>query len=238
MKPFYAIVTSASQATLPQLNRQPDAVVKAPPVENLQTALAQLREYGLQPKFQRAGGQMTATSVTLTPGPETDWTRCGQVVALLMAPAPEEAILQWLSTMAALLAKTDRNGETATLEMVAYARKLRAWPGDVVRDVLDRYPDENKWWPEWVTLRRQLAQACSERMAILSAYRQWASAPEFMAMREGLATPAQLVKRIDPPAIERAIPESLDPPAQLSAEDRDRKLKAMKAAILKGEGDE
>lgn len=237
MKPLSVIVTNASRAILPQLPSQPEGMLHQPPLANERKAVSLLREFGLQPKYNHAGGSLTATGITLTPGPETNWQQCGLIVAGLMAPAPEELLLQWLSMMGVLVAKKDQGETISELELIAYARKLRAWPGDVVRDVLDRYPDENKWWPEWATLRKALVAASSERLALSGAFRRWTEAPEFMAMREGMTTPALTVKRIDPPAATACKLPVIDPPAELTPEERDRKMKAMKAAILKGASD-
>jgi len=237
VKPLSVIVTNASRAILPQLPHQPAEMLHLPPLANEQKAVSLLREFGLQPKYTHAGGSLTATGITLTPAPETNWQQCGLIVAGLMAPAPEELLLQWLSTMGVLVAKKDQGETISELELIAYARKLRAWPGDVVRDVLDRYPDENKWWPEWATLRKHLAAASSERLALFGAFRRWAEAPEFMAMREGMAKPGEMVKRIETTPAERAVPAALETPPEMTPEERDRKLKAMKAAILRGGSD-
>lgn len=187
MQPLSVIVTNASRATLPQLPHQPEHMLALLPAENERTALSLLRGFGLQPKFAHAGGGMTVTEVALTPGPETNWQQCGLLIAGLMAPAKEEDILQWLTTMGVLVAKKEQGETISTLELVAYARKLRAWPGDIVKQVLDTYPDEHKWWPEWKTLHDLLKQAASTRLALSSAFRRWTEAPDFMAKREALA---------------------------------------------------
>jgi hypothetical protein len=234
VQPFYAIVTSASQASLPRLHRQPPQMARQPAVRNTAEAVLSLRLSGLQPNFERAGGSMTITGVKLNPSTQVDWARCSQTIAELLAPADEESILQWIACLGALVAKKDKDGEAADIELLAYAQKLREWPGDVVRDVLNRYPDDHKWWPEWATLRALLAEASAERMALAAAYRRWIEAPEFMARREGIAPPEppkpslpaitgpQEVKR------ERDLPVHDMTPAEIDA-----KRKAMQAAILR-----
>lgn len=233
MQPFFAIVTSASRATLPQLNSQPAHMARQPAIRNTQEAVRRLRESGLSPSFERHGGSMTVSGVKLNPGPLVEWEKCSQTIAELLAPADEETLITLLVRLGSLVAKKERDGETTEIELLAYAQKLQEWPGDVVREVLNRYPDEHKWWPEWATLRGLLAAAASERMALAEAYRRWLAAPEFMARREGIAPfeppkPSMLV--ISGPEVKR---ERELPVSEMTPEEIDQRRKAMKAAILK-----
>lgn len=142
----------------------------------------------------------------------------------------------WVGVMGALVAKRDQDGSVSDLEVIAYAQKLSEWPGDVVREVLNRYPDTHKWWPEWATLRALLADAASERMAIASAFRRWIEAPDFMARREGIAPPEPPARMIPvTPSARQSEPESKPPLEEWTPEEIDQRRRAMKAAILKGE---
>lgn len=153
----------------------------------------------------------------------------------MLAPADEESLITWLIRLGSLVAKKERDGETTELELLAYAQKLQEWPGDVVREVLNRYPDEHKWWPEWATLRAMLADAAGERMAIAAAYKRWLEAPDFMARREGIALPAEPPKMIEAPKADREAPKQTLPMDQWTPEEIDARRRAMKAAILKGD---
>ena len=190
MTPLSAIVTTASRATLPRLNRQPESLLRQAPHRNTAEAVSLLRQCGLRPSFERTGGSMTVKAVALNPSTEVDWEKCSQIIAALVAPADEGSLVTWIGRMGALVAKKDRDGDVTELELLAYAQKLQEWPGDVVREVLNRYPDAHKWWPEWATLRALLASAASDRMMLAEAYQRWLAAPDFMARREGLAPPA------------------------------------------------
>jgi hypothetical protein len=153
----------------------------------------------------------------------------------LLAPADEESLITWLIRLGSLVAKKERDGESTELELLAYAQKLQEWPGDVVREVLNRYPDEHKWWPEWATLRAMLADAAGERMAIAAAYKRWLEAPDFMARREGIAPPV-----MPGPALQ-ALPRSQHverktelPVSEMTPEEIDQRRKQMQAAIRNG----
>ena len=165
-----------------------------------------------------------------------DWQKCSQTIGELLAPADEESIVQWIGRLGALVAKKDKDGEAADIELLAYAQKLREWPGDVVRDVLNRYPDDHKWWPEWATLRALLAEASAERMALAAAYRRWIEAPEFMARREGIAPPEppkpSMLALTGPQEVKR---ERELPVTEMTPQEIDARRKAMQAAILKGD---
>ena len=236
MQPFFAIVTSASRATLPRLNSQPPQMARQPAVKNTEEAVSSLRLSGLRPSFERAGGSMTITGVRLNPSTQVDWQKCSQTIGELLAPADEESIVQWIGCLGALVAKKDKDGEAADIELLAYAQKLREWPGDVVRDVLNRYPDDYKWWPEWATLRALLAEASAERMALAAAYRRWIEAPEFMARREGIAPPEppkpSMLAITGPQEVKR---ERELPVTEMTPQEIDARRKAMQAAILKGD---
>lgn len=236
MKPLSVIVTNASRATLPRLQEQPQELRRQPASKNTAEAVSRLRQYGLRPSFERAGGSMTIRSVALNPSPQTNWEACSQTIAELLAPADEESLVTWIGCMGALVAKKDQGGEVSELELLAYAQKLQEWPGDVVRDVLRRYPDENKWWPEWFDLRQMLASEAAERMALATAYRRWIEAPEFMARREGIAPPDMpkpVVAALTGP--QEVLREKELPVSEMTAEEIDQRRRAMKAAILKGD---
>lgn len=163
-----------------------------------------------------------------------DWEACSQTIAELLAPADEETLITLLVRLGSLVAKKERDGETTEIELLAYAQKLQEWPGDVVREVLNRYPDQYKWWPEWATLRGLLAEAASERMALAEAYKRWLAAPDFMARREGIAPPAEPPKMIEATKTDREVPKPSLPVDQWTPEERDARRRAMQEAILKG----
>lgn len=235
MKQLSVIATNASRAILPQLPSQPKEMLLASPLENERTARSLLQECGLQLKYTLAGGALTPTSVTLVPTPQTNWQQCGLVIAGLMAPAPEESLVQWLSTMSVLMAKKDQAEQVSELEVIAYAQKLREWPGDVVRVVLSRYPDEHKWWPEWFDLRNALKAEAASRLMLAETFRKWIQAPEFMARRSGLSEPEALARALPAPVRQQEVPKAPEiVPEPMTAEERDARMKAMKAAILKG----
>jgi hypothetical protein len=235
VQPFYAIVTSASQASLPRLHSQPEAMTRNPSMQNTAEAVSRLRQYGLRPSFERAGGSMAITGAKLNPSTEVDWAKCSQTIAELLAPADEESLVAWIGRLGVLVAKKERDGDVSELELIAYAQKLQEWPGDVVREVLNRYPDDHKWWPEWATLRALLAEAAGERMALAAAYRRWIEAPEFMARREGISAPPEPPKP-SLPAITgpQEVKRERDLPVHdMTPEEIDAKRKAMQAAILR-----
>jgi hypothetical protein len=165
-----------------------------------------------------------------------EWEKCSQTIAELLAPADEESLITWLVRLGSLVAKKERDAEATEIELLAYAQKLQEWPGDVVRDVLNRYPDDHKWWPEWATLRALLAEAASERMVLCEAYKRWLAAPEFMARREGIAPPEppkpSMLAITGPQEVKR---ERELPVTEMTPQEIDARRKAMQAAILKGD---
>lgn len=156
----------------------------------------------------------------------------------MLAPADEESLITWLIRLGSLVAKKERDGESTELELLAYAQKLQEWPGDVVREVLNRYPDEHKWWPEWATLRAMLADAAGERMAIAAAYKRWLEAPDFMARREGIALPVMPGPALQALPCSQQVERKTElPVSEMTAEEIDQRRKQMQAAILKGDAE-
>lgn len=243
MKQLSVIATNASQALLRPLKDQPADLTVRNPLENNRESISLLRQCGLQPTFERAGGSLTPKSVSLNPSEATDWQQCGEIIAELVAPAPEEKLLEWLGMMAVLVAKQGQDQSVSRLELVAYARKLRGWPADVVRTVLDRYPDHHKWWPEWRDLRVMLGEAGHERMMLAEAFNRWIQAPEFMARREGITLPEGQTHRLPAPTpqAQRIVTAARDTPQEYSADERQRIMDAhkarLRAADVKGQAD-
>jgi hypothetical protein len=243
VKQLSVIATNASQALLRPLKDQPADLIARNPLENERESISLLRQCGLQPTFERAGGGMTPKSVALNPSEATDWQQCGEIIAELVAPAPEEKILEWLGMMSVLVAKQGQDQSVSKLELVAYARKLRGWPADVVRTVLDRYPDHHKWWPEWRDLRVMLAEAGRERMMLAESFNRWIAAPDFMAKREGIAQLEGQTRRLAAPVpqAQRITTAARDVPQEYSADERQRLMDAHKARLrsadTKGQAD-
>ena len=237
MKPLSVIVTNASQALQRPSIDQPADWLDNTPLENQRASIQLLKRCGLSPKFERAGGSLTPKSVSLNPSEATDWQLCGEIISELMAPAPEEKILEWLATMSVVVAKKGEDEKVSRLEMITYTRKLRSWPADVVHRVLDRYPDQHKWWPDWYDLRPLLAEEARERMMLSEAFNRWVSAPEHMARREGLAAPDGATKRLPAPVpdVQRIVTPSRDRSEEPSHEERERLMRAHKARLRAAE---
>ena len=233
MQPFSKAVTVASKAILSRPSEQPQALLVRKPHENQHEIMSLLRSAKFSPSVERSLN-MTPTAVRLNPSENADWSMAGQAMAELMAPADDESILIWLGKMGTIMARRETDLVDTKAELAVLAQKLREWPVDVVRHVLETYPDHYLWWPKWKELRDALVAACRDRLMLVETFNRWLDNPEFMAQREGI-----LVRPVDstpnPIAISDSTPRPYVPEKsgepEITREEFER-LKAAKARAL------
>lgn len=72
--------------------------------------------------------------------------------------------------LATLDEMTRRGGDhNADLTLAAYVAKLRQYPADVVLFVLNRWPDDNEFWPTWKRLKEKLDLFAWRRRVVMDA---------------------------------------------------------------------
>lgn len=92
--------------------------------------------------------------VTCSASPEADTAE--RVVSGLLAPAPIEKLVEWITICAVLTAQPREDDMTSELKLKAYAQELARYPGDIVRHVLAEWPRRSKWFPAWAELQAAL----------------------------------------------------------------------------------
>lgn len=69
-----------------------------------------------------------------------------------LSPAPDRTALEWLGELAGLTMPRRASDDGAAITLAAYATRLRAYPADIVRAVLDGWPTQSEFWPTWKEL--------------------------------------------------------------------------------------
>lgn len=97
----------------------------------------------------------------------TDIVSCQRVVADALAPASDRDIALWLAELSTISVRRSESAEEGALAITAYTRRLRAYPGDIVRDTLQSWT--GKWFPTWGELKEILDTRSGPRREIQNA---------------------------------------------------------------------
>lgn len=110
-------------------------------------------------------------SLTVTPSASLDRDGCRRVIDGLSAPAPHSSLIEWLTMCAVLTAPTRDDELSGELKLKAFAQKLSVYPGDIVRHVLESWPDQSKWFPAWADLKAAIEKHAGIRPMLVDRVR-------------------------------------------------------------------
>ena len=158
---------------------QPERLLARSPQDNLAAAVSSLQDFGISvshevtgSKFPKNGGWEPVMSLMVRQVGEIDMAGAKAVIDGLAAPAPRSSIIEWL-TICAVKTVSSRDDDTASdLKLKMFASKLQEYPGDVVKNALDAWPDTHKWFPTWSELRTEIERMADIRPAIVERVRQ------------------------------------------------------------------
>jgi hypothetical protein len=112
-------------------------------------------------KFPEGGGWEPIVELKLANRDDCDWHGVQRVLNELMAPAPVEQIVEWLTIMAMETASKDEGEVISKLRLKVLSERLTEYPGDVVRVVLREWPLRETFFPNAF---KPLNDALSARM--------------------------------------------------------------------------
>lgn len=128
----------------------------------------QLRGLGLSLKqevsgsrFPEGGGWEPVVELKFANQKDCDWHGVQTVVNELMAPAPVEQIVEWLTVLAMETASKDEGETISKLRLKVLSERLTQYPGDVVRVVLRDWPLSETFFPNAF---KPLSDALNARM--------------------------------------------------------------------------
>jgi hypothetical protein len=140
------------------------AVLRRDPEANTEAVLSRLASLSLKvsvkrrltfPSDQSAGDSQTWREVVdraeIEVGPNPDFAAAHAALAESMAPATDHEIGIWLVELSTVSARRSESAEEAALTITAYTKRLRGYPGDIVRDTLQAW--SGKWFPTWGELK-------------------------------------------------------------------------------------
>jgi len=87
--------------------------------------------------------------------------------ARVTLPSHDE-IIQGITKLYALCAPSSDSDDTLKLRISAYTEKLAKYPRDAVLYVLDKAPEQNKWFPSWFDLKKELDHVTKHHRLIKS----------------------------------------------------------------------
>jgi len=97
----------------------------------------------------------------------TDIVSCQRIVAKAMAPASDREMAIWLAELSTISVRRSESAQEGALAITAYTRRLRDYPGDIVRDTLLNWA--GKWFPTWAELKEILDARTGPRREIQNA---------------------------------------------------------------------
>lgn len=90
-------------------------------------------------------------------------------------PAPDDLVLTALTELCVLTIRRESEDDTAAY-LAAVLPRLRAYPADVVLDVLRTQASLEKWRPAWAELQDRLTLGARRRQATLKHLEEFAAA--------------------------------------------------------------
>jgi hypothetical protein len=146
--------------------------------------------------------------VLVARGPRAGIEALRAEVEAAMAPAPDAEIEEALLVLSTLTKRTARDDENPDVQLRAYVRQLRDWPGDIVWRVLTTWR-ATTFWPTMFELAAELDRAAAPRRAKLAALRHWPEYDEDQPAERAPKTPesrARVQRIVDDFAAGRRIP--------------------------------
>lgn len=169
-------LVKASPARLPMAR----AALARDPENNTQAMISSLRQCGCEAVVK----SKTIFPVNPTTGESSGWrdvidraeitvssganlVRANEIALAALAPAADDDMAIWLAELGLVTARRATGEATSELFLVAYTKRLAAYPGDIVRQTLQGW--SGKWFPTWGELKEILDARVAPRLAVRNA---------------------------------------------------------------------
>lgn len=116
---------------------------------------------------EMTGWRQVVDRAEVTTEKTTDIVTCQRIVANAMAPASDREMGLWLAELSTISVRRSESAQEGALAITAYTRRLRDYPGDIVRDTLVNW--SGKWFPTWGELKEILDARTGPRREIQNA---------------------------------------------------------------------
>lgn len=158
----------------------PPAVVEQDPEANTEAMISSLASHSLRvsvrhkllyPTDPKTGEYTWFREVVdradVSVGETTDLITCKRIISESLAPASDDEMGNWLGELSTIAIRRGGSAEEGALAVMAYVKRLRAYPGDIVRDTLINWT--GKWFPSWGELKEILDARIAPRKEIQTA---------------------------------------------------------------------
>ena len=141
--------------------------------ENSEALRSRLKSFGVElsvrketrwktdPVTGQSDMRFVTVGVSLSRSAASSLSDAKRIMGEAMAPANRDMIEGWLGELALLTKHQFRDTVSVRGVVVAYVDRLRAYPGDIVREILTSWRDE--WFPAWPKLKEKLDEMSLER---------------------------------------------------------------------------
>lgn len=94
----------------------------------------------------------------ILPGEQSmeDLVTARDIIAKASIPMDRSEMAQAITKLLVLTKRRAEDQVDLELMVSAYAERLEQFPGDIVAEVLDRWPANSKWWPAWQELEEEI----------------------------------------------------------------------------------
>lgn len=152
------------------------ALVVRPPMDNTAGLQLRLQQLGVNLSVKTSlifhtdrQGETTSwsdkvTGVDLQLEPSANLHEARILAAQAMAPASVREIEHWLGELSVITVRRNESEAEAQIALSAYSKRLRDYPGDIVRDTLLGWT--GKWFPAWAELKDVLDVRTAPRALI------------------------------------------------------------------------
>ena len=80
-----------------------------------------------------------------------------RVIDQQRAPATPAQLFEWLGALGLKTIQRKQDQASMDLTLRVYVTELSKYPAGVVQQVLEAWPERNKWWPAWAELKEDIA---------------------------------------------------------------------------------
>ena len=89
-------------------------------------------------------------------GNDEDLKKAVQLIEKYSQPLEARELSALLTELHLLTKQRKENQVSLDLAFELYGRRLEKYPADIVREVLERWPDHSKWFPSWHELKEEI----------------------------------------------------------------------------------
>ena len=120
--------------------------------KNLEASLLLLKDLSVQESLD-ANYNLVGYQVA---GNDEDFKKAVELIDQYSQPLQAQELSGLLAQLYSLTKQRKESQLTLEIAFEAFGSRLEKYPADIVREVLQRWPDHSKWWPSWYELKEEI----------------------------------------------------------------------------------